>query len=130
MLRKVGCEYAGKSVHIVLDNARYQKCEVVTTVAQELGIALHYIPPYRPNLNLIERLWKHVKSRLRSTCYDRFDNFKNTLDSIIEETGNGSKGIIDKLIGKSVQVFDTLVPVNENTFVSVNDHEKKDTLVA
>ncbi|MDR3114565.1 MAG: hypothetical protein LBU25_03490, partial [Treponema sp.] len=62
--------------------------------------------------------------------YDRFDNFKNTLDSIIEETGNGSKGIIDKLIGKSVQVFDTLVPVNENAFVSINDNEKKNTLVA
>jgi hypothetical protein len=67
---------------------------------------------------------------LRSRYYDRFDNFKNTIDSIIEETGNGSKGIIDKLIGKSVQVFDTLIPVNENAFVSINDHEKKNDLVA
>jgi transposase len=130
MLRKLACEYTGKSVHIVLDNGRYQKCEVVTTVAKELGIALYYIPPYRPNLNLIERLWKHGKSRLRSTYYDRFDNFKDTLDSIIENTGNGSKRLIDKLMGKSVQAFDTLVPINENAFVSVNDHEKKNTLVA
>ena len=66
MLRKVASEYADKTVHIVLDNARYQKCEIVTTLAQQLGIVLHYIPPYSPNLNLIERLWKHVKSRLRS----------------------------------------------------------------
>jgi hypothetical protein len=129
MLGKVGCEYAGKSVHIVLDNGRYQKCEVVATVAQELGIALHYIPPYSPNLNLIERLWKHVKSRLRSKYYDLFDNFKNTIDSNIEDTGNGSKRLIDKLIGTSVQIFDTLVPLNENAFVSINNNEKKNVLV-
>jgi hypothetical protein len=67
---------------------------------------------------------------LRSRYYDRFDNFKNTIESIIEETGNGSKGIIDKLIGTSVQVFDTLIPINENAFVSVNDNEKKNALVA
>jgi transposase len=125
MLRKVASEYAGKSVHIVLDNARYQKCEVVTTLAKELGIVLHYIPPYSPNLNLIERLWKHVKSRLRSKYYDRFDDFKDTIDSIIEDTGNGSKRLIDKLIGESVQIFDTLIPINENSFVSVKDSKKK-----
>jgi transposase len=66
MLRKVAAEYTLNPVHIVLDNACYQKCKIVTALAKELRIALHYIPPYSPNLNLIERLWKHVKSRLRS----------------------------------------------------------------
>ena len=116
MLRKVAAEYAGKSVHIVLDNARYQKCEIVRKLAQELGVALHYIPPYSPNLNLIERLWKHVKSKLRSKCYDQFDDFKNTIDSIVDETDKGSKKHIDKLIGESVQIFDMLIPVNDNSF--------------
>lgn len=120
MLRKVAVEYAGKPVHIVLDNARYQKCEIVTNLAQELGIALHYIPPYSPNLNLIERLWKHVKGRLRSKYYDKFDGFKERIDSIIDETDKGSKKLIDKLIGDSVQLFDTLVPVNDNSFTAVN----------
>jgi transposase len=116
MLRKVAAEYAGKSLHIVLDNARYQKCDIVTNLAQELGIALHYIPPYSPNLNLIERLWKHVKSRLRSKYYDQFDDFKKTIDSIIEDSSKGSKNLIDKLIGDSVQLFDTLIPINSNSF--------------
>jgi transposase len=130
MLRKVASEYAGKPVHIVLDNARYQKCKAVTALAGELDIALHYIPPYSPNLNLVERLWKHVKGRLRSKYYDRFDGFKGTIDSIIADTGNGSKKLIDKLIGESVQIFDTLVPINENTFASVNNHARKAELVA
>jgi transposase len=130
MLRKVASEYAGKPVHIVLDNARYQKCKAVTDLAGELDIALHYIPPYSPNLNLIERLWKHVKGRLCSKYYDRFDDFKGAIDSIIEDTGNGSKKLIDKLIGESVQIFDTLVPINENSFASANNHARKVRLVA
>jgi len=130
MLRKVASEYVGKPVHIVLDNARYQKCEVVTALAKELGVALHYIPPYSPNLNLIERLWKHVKSKLRTKYYDRFDVFKDTIDSIIEDTDKGSKKLIDKLIGESVQIFDTLVPINENSFVSLKATKMKDALAA
>jgi len=118
MLRKVAAEYAGKAVHIVLDNARYQKCEIVTKLAQELGIVFHYIPPYSPNLNLIERLWKHVKNRLRTKYYDQFGDFKETIDSIIEDTCDGSKALIDKLIGESVQLFDTLVPINGNAFAA------------
>jgi len=125
MLWKIAAEYAGKPVHIVLDNARYQKCEVVRNLAQELGIVLHYIPPYSPNLNLIERLWKHVKARLRSKYYDRFDDFKDTIDSIIEDTGKVSKELIDKLIGESVQIFDKLAPINDNSFVVKNDEKEK-----
>ena len=130
MLRKVSSEYAGKPVHIVLDNARYQKCEVVTTLAKDLGISLHYIPPYSPNLNLIERLWKHVKSRLRSKYYDQFDDFKETIDSIIEDTDKASKKLIDRLVGESVQIFDTLIPVNENSFAPVKPNDKKAGLAA
>ena len=130
MLRKIAAEYAGKSVHIVLDNARYQKCDVVSKLAKELGIKLHYIPPYSPNLNLIERLWKHVKSRLRSKYYDQFSIFKETIDSIIDDTSKGSKKLVDKLIGESVQIFDTLVPINDNSFVVEGANKGKAELAA
>ena len=130
MLRKVSAEYAGKVVHIVLDNARYQKCEIVAKLAQELGIALHYMPPYSPNLNLIERLWKHVKSRLRSKYYDQFAEFKETIDSIVEDTDEGSKNQIDKLIGEAVQLFDMLVPINDNSFAAVNFNKVTPDVVA
>jgi transposase len=128
MLRKTSVEYTGKAVPIVLDNARYQKCGIVTSLAQELGIELHYIPPYSPNLNLIERLWKHVKSRLRSKYYDQFDDFKETIDFIVEDTEKGSKELIDKLIGDSVQIFDTLIPVNGNTFAVRNITKDKESI--
>jgi len=116
LLRKIAIEYVGKPIHIVLDNARYQKCASVRSLANELGIVLHFIPPYSPNLNLIERLWKHVKSKLRSQYYDLFDTFVDTIDSIINDTDKGAKTLMNKLITQAVQIFDTLIPINGNTF--------------
>ena len=115
MLRKLSVEYAGKAIHIALDNARYQKCDVVRNLATSLGIELIYIPPYSPNLNPIERLWKFVKGKLRSKYYDDFSVFKSTIDSIIDGTQTIYKEQIDTLIGEKVQLFDDLIPVCTNT---------------
>ena len=53
LLKKVAEEYVGKTIHIVLDNASYQKCQIVFDKAQELGINLVFIPPYSPNLGSV-----------------------------------------------------------------------------
>ena len=65
-LEKIANAYAdsGRPITLVLDNARYQKCQSVANKAKALNIELLYLPPYSPNLNLIERLWRFVKSRL------------------------------------------------------------------
>lgn len=40
-------------------------------------IALHFLPPYSPNLNPIERLWKWMKERvIYNTYYKHFEDFK------------------------------------------------------
>ena len=61
-----------------------KKCELVTSLAKELGIDLVYIPPYSPNLNPIERLWKFTKGKLRVKYYSDFKSFKDAIDSIID----------------------------------------------
>ena len=43
-------------IALVLDNARYQKCAIVTELAQSLKIELLYLPPCSPNLNLDESI--------------------------------------------------------------------------
>jgi transposase len=66
------CELLGKlaalnlsiPITLVLDNARYQKCQLVQDLAKSLDIELLYLPSYSPNLNLIERLWKFVKNQV------------------------------------------------------------------
>ena len=104
MLRKIAHEYPKKTVHLVMDNARYQKCEVVQKLATELGIILQYIPAYSPNLNLIERLWKFVKGELRSNYYDNFCTFQKKIDSIIESTTRENLPKIKKLIGEKIHL--------------------------
>ena len=46
----------GVPLTLVLDNVRYQKCKLVWELAESLNIELLYLPPYSPNLNLIECL--------------------------------------------------------------------------
>jgi hypothetical protein len=54
VLTQIAARYAGETITIVLDNARYQKCDWVLRHAAQLGIELLYLPSYSPNLNLIE----------------------------------------------------------------------------
>ena len=49
-----------RPLHMVIDNARYQHCALVKQSAEGLNIVLEFLPPYSPNLNLIERLWKSI----------------------------------------------------------------------
>lgn len=121
MLHQIASEYKGLPVHLVLDNARYQKCAAVQELAKKLGISLEYIPPYSPNLNLIERVWKFVKGEISSKYYDDFDAFKQKINSIISSMDGENKPKINRLIGKGVQLFHNLVPVGKNTFAFLND---------
>jgi transposase len=73
LLRKLGALGLQVPITLVLDNARYQRCALVQSVADTLGIELLYLPAYSPNLNLIERLWKFVKKQcLYSKYYTDF----------------------------------------------------------
>jgi len=76
MLEKLSREYVDKPIKIILDNAKYQRCKAVSEVAERLGIELIFLPTYSPNLNLIERVWKFLKSQVLNSAYhETFDNF-------------------------------------------------------
>jgi len=62
-------------IHVFLDNARYHHAKIVREWLAQPGrrIKLHFIPPYCPHLNPIERLWgvmhKHVThNKSYATC--------------------------------------------------------------
>lgn len=69
MLKKLAQSYQGLDIYIVLDNARYQHCVFIKELAASLGIHLVFLPPYSPNLNLIERVWRHIKKDVLGTHY-------------------------------------------------------------
>ena len=116
MFRKLRAAYADKEIHLVLDNARYQKCMAVQESASSLNIHLEYIPAYSPNLNLIERLWRFVKGELRTKYYDNFGIFCEKIDSIIRSTTQANKAKVKKLIGEKIQLFDNLSPISDSTY--------------
>ncbi len=94
-------------ITLVLDNARYQKCKLVSEQAQKVGIELLYLPPYSPNLNLIERLWKFVKKNcLYSKYYPDFDTFKQAISSCLLHTQDRYKEHLDTLLTLKFQRFE------------------------
>jgi putative transposase len=65
----------------VLDNFATHKAKSVREKAQELNIVLIYLPPYSPDLNPIEFLWKSIK---RIISISEIEN-KDELIDIVED---------------------------------------------
>ena len=84
LLIKIAHRRINDKTTLILDNAKYQACDAVKNIAKGLGIDLLFLPPYSPNLNLIERLWKFVKKHaLNSKYYSTFDEFKNAICDVV-----------------------------------------------
>ena len=91
-------------VTLVMDNARYQRCKLVMTLAESLGIELLFLTPYSPNLNLIERLWKFVKKQcLYSIYYPDFDTFKDAISDCLKQCHTTHKQELDSLLALRFQ---------------------------
>jgi transposase len=77
--------HQAETICLILDNARYQKGIIAQSKAKELGIDLIYLPPYSPNLNLIERLWKFFKKKvMKNKYYEDFKTFKTAIEKFFE----------------------------------------------
>ena len=73
-------ESGEKYLYLVLDNAPYNRSKRVRDLAGELGLKILYLPPYSPNLNPIERLWKFMKKRVLSNRYfEDLETFRKEL---------------------------------------------------
>jgi transposase len=107
LLRAVAATGVGLPITLVLDNARYQKCAVVQTLASSLGIELLYLPGYSPNLNLIERLWRFVrKQSLDSVYYEDFARFTAAIDQCLGDLPTVHKDEMETLLTHEFQMFE------------------------
>ena len=107
LLRAVAAARVGLPVTLVLDNARYQKCDLVQGLARSLGVELLYLPGYSPNLNLIERLWRFVrKQSLDSTYYESFERFRAAIDQTLDGLPTAYRNEMKTLMVHKFQTFD------------------------
>ena len=93
-------------ITVVLDNARYQRCALVQTKADELKIELRFLPAYSPNLNLIERLWKFVKKQcLYAKYYPDFSSFTTAIERCLHDSRTLHAKALNSLLTLNFQTF-------------------------
>lgn len=85
-LKKIESAYPTKNrIYLFCDNASYYKNKAVAAYLEQSKIKLHFLPPYSPNLNPIERLWKWMRERVMyNTYYEHFDSFKSAVMGFLE----------------------------------------------
>lgn len=69
--------YVGQKIILVCDNGRFHRTKVVEQwlAAHSDQITIYWLPAYSPSLNLIERLWGHLKRTiLANVLYDNLDD--------------------------------------------------------
>jgi len=97
-------------IHLILDGAGYHRSQALKDKAVALNIKLHYLPPYSPNLNPIERLWKVMNEHVRNNQY--FSTAKEFRDKIDEFFQKTLPGIGDSLASRINDNFQILNPAS------------------
>jgi transposase len=98
--------YLKLPIYIILDNARYQHCKFVIEFAATLDIHLVFLPPYSPNLNLIERLWKWLKKKcLYAKYYENFEKFSQAITKTLQQANQENQQELEKLLTLKFQTF-------------------------
>lgn len=76
-----------KNIHIILDNSGYHRSNLVKNFCKKNKIKLHFLPPYSPNLNPIERLWKVMNERTRDNqFFSSAKEFREKIHGFFTET--------------------------------------------
>lgn len=97
-------------IHVIWDNAGYHRDEGIQKFAKHLGIKLHYLPPYSPNLNPIERLWKILHEEVRyNRYYGTFADFTSATLHFLKTIGR-KKIILRKRITDNFQILHSPIP--------------------
>ena len=82
LFRRIEAQYpAADTIYVFADNARYYRAKAVGEYLKSSRIRLEFLPPYSPNLNIIERLWKLMH---KHTTYNRtYDSFREFREAIL-----------------------------------------------
>ena len=70
---------------VVMDNLSAHKSKTIQKLFDDVGIELHYQPPYSPDLNPIELMWSKVKNSLRTAKARTQDQLYTAIAKALEE---------------------------------------------
>jgi len=96
-----------KKITLIMDNAAYNRSGKVKILAKKLNIKLFYLPPYSPNLNPIERLWKFMKKKvLYNKYYEHLSDFEKACMTFFRGIRK-YRGELETLLTDNFQVLGT-----------------------
>lgn len=70
---------------LILDNFRSHWAKKTRKHAKDLGIRLVFLPPYSPDLNPIEYIWKSVKRGLSPLLIESAEHFKGVIKGLFKK---------------------------------------------
>ena len=99
-----------ESIYIITDNALYYLSKKLREWVEGTKIKQIFLPPYSPNLNLIERLWKFLRKKIINTKFYRTkhevrDSVLKFFDNVLSE-GVGSLLTLNFRVLNSQSIFD------------------------
>jgi len=93
-------------ITVICDNARYYRSKLVKAYLEDSRVELMFLPPYAPNLNLIERYWKYFKKIiLYNRYYETFDEFKKSCEHFFDNTDE-HRSPLRSLLAENFQIID------------------------
>lgn len=85
LCRQLLKKHPGKTVYLVCDNARYNRCGWLQEWAKSQRVEFVFLPAYSPNLNLIERLWRLLRKEAINSCYyPDYEGFKKGITGFLD----------------------------------------------
>lgn len=78
-LKTIWMANTGKNIVMILDNFPSHKAKIARQNANDYGINLVYLPPYSPNLNPIEFIWKSIKREISCEFIRDVDHLKKLI---------------------------------------------------
>ncbi|MGE6963762.1 IS630 family transposase [Bacillus thuringiensis] len=101
-------EYKNKHVVLVLDNARYHHAKLLKSFLRENNrrLTLLFLPPYSPNLNMIERVRKVMKENVLANCYhETMHHLVDPIYQFIESIDKNPEAILSRIQRADMSIF-------------------------
>ena len=120
-LNNVLKEYPTGKIVLILDNARIHHAKVIQPFLNEHKnrLRLVFLPPYSPELNLIEGLWKWLKqSVIHNVFYKNINEIRNAVQGFIQHINERPSEVIQRLCEKNVKNLSVSIYISHN---KVND---------
>lgn len=109
-LKRLEQKVDAKTIHVICDNGKANRNKAVQEyLRNSQKIQIHYLPPYSPNLNPIERVWKLMKEEVTyNKVYKQFKDFSAAIRNFFSREIYHLRGVLRRRINDNFQN----IPIN------------------